>query len=289
MILCAGFGARLRPLTEELPKPLVPVGDRSVLGHICAQLARAGYPRALVNTHWLSEKFQAITDGFGVDLTLIHEAQIRGVVGAVGAARALLAAPVIVWNGDILIDDPPIAQLVDRAARTGGVCLAVAPTTGTGTVGLDEQGRLIRVRGQSFGQEARQGDYVGLFALGAGALSELPLMGDLFADYCLPLLQRGESVDTITIGGGWREVGSLDGYLLANEHWLSHHANHGERSFVHPSARVEPGVRLIASIVGANARVDGTGTVERSVIWPGAQASAPLVDSVVTPLSRAQR
>jgi mannose-1-phosphate guanylyltransferase len=289
MILCAGFGARLRPLTEELPKPLVPVGDRSVLAHICSRLARAGYSGALVNTHWLPDKFRAITDILDIDLTLIHEPDIRGVAGAVGAAREQLAAPVLVWNGDILIDDPPIAELVERAARTGGACLAIAPTAGTGTVGLDSQGRLIRVRGQSFGQEARQGDYVGLFALGARALSELPVEGDLFADYCLPLLRRGGSVDTIAVGGGWGEVGSIAGYLLANQHWLSHHANHGERSFVHPSASVAPGVRLIASVVGANARVDGAGTVERTVIWPGAQASAPLLDAVVTPLSRTQR
>jgi NDP-sugar pyrophosphorylase family protein len=207
----------------------------------------------------------------------------------VGAARELLGAPVIVWNGDILIDDPPIAELVHRAASSGGVCLAVAPVAGSGTVGLDAQGRLVRVRGQCLGQETRQADYVGLFALGARALSELPVQGDLFADYCLPLLQRGGLADTVTIGGDWREIGSLSGYWLANEQWLSHHANHGEGSFVHPSATVAPGVRLIASIVGANARIAGTGALERSVIWPGAQASAPLLDAVVTPRSRLQR
>jgi mannose-1-phosphate guanylyltransferase len=288
MILCAGLGERLRPLTEELPKPLVPVGDRSVLAHICARLARAGYRSALANTHWMSEKFPEITDSLDLELTLVRELEIRGVAGGVAGARELLTAPLIVWNGDILLDDPPIAELVERATATGGICLAVASAAGSGTVGLDAAARVVRVRGQSFGQEARQGDYVGLFALGARALAELPAQGDLFADYCLPLLRRGESVDTVTIGCAWREVGSISGYLLANEHWLYHHANHGERSFVHPSAQVAPGVRLIASVVGANARVDGTGTLERSVIWPGARVSAPLRDAVVTQRSRAQ-
>ena len=76
---------------------------------------------------------------------------------------------------------------------------------------------------------------------------------------------------------------------LANEHWLSHHANHDERSFVHPTATVAPGVRLIDSVVGASARIDGAGTVERSVIWPGAATAAPLLDTVVTPRARASR
>jgi mannose-1-phosphate guanylyltransferase len=289
MILCAGFGERLRPLTEELPKPLVPVGDRSVLAHICASLARAGYRDALANVHWMPEKFQEISGSYELELTLVHELQIRGVAGAVGGARALLAPPVIVWNGDILFDEPPIAQLVERAAQTGGICLAVAPSVGPGTVGLDSSGRLVRVRGQSFGQETRQADYVGLFALGARALAELPVQGDLFADYCLPLLRRGGAVDTIAITCDWREVGSIGGYLLANEHWLSHHANHDERSFVHPSASLAPGVRLSGSVVGANARVEGSGALERSVIWPGAQVSVPLQDAVVTPRSQARR
>lgn len=47
MILCAGLGERLRPLTEELPKPLVPVGDRPALAHITRALARAGYDHGL--------------------------------------------------------------------------------------------------------------------------------------------------------------------------------------------------------------------------------------------------
>lgn len=289
MILCAGFGERLRPLTEELPKPLVPVGDRAVLAHICDRLAAAGYSEAVVNAHWLAKKFAEVIDTCPLALTLVHEVEIRGVAGGVGNARPLLAPPLVVWNGDILIDDPPLAELVGRAAQSGGICLAVAPTSSAGTVGLDARGRLVRVRGQSFGVEVRQADYVGLFALGHAGLAALPVQGDLFADYCLPLLRQGGSVDTVSVVGGWREVGSIGGYLDANAHWLSHHANHDERSFVHPTATVAPGVRLIDSVVGASARIDGAGTVERSVIWPGAATAAPLLDTVVTPRARASR
>lgn len=289
MILCAGFGERLRPLTEELPKPLVPVGDRAVLAHICAQLARAGYAAALANTHWMPEKFQGVIDAYRLDLTLVREVEIRGVAGGVGSARSRLAPPVVVWNGDILIDDPPITELVQSVGQRGGICLAVSPSEGPGTVGLDAGGRMVRVRGQSFGEEARQADYVGLFALGSSALAELPLQGDLFADYCLPLLRVGGVVDTVRVTSSWREVGSISGYLDANAHWLSHHANHASGSFVHPSATVAPGVRLSSSVIGAHARVEGVGTVERCVLWPGATAQAPLLDAVVTPRALAYR
>src|SRR4029077_5177643 len=86
MILCAGLGERLKPLSEELPKPLVPVGDRSVLAHIATRLSLAGYRSAVVNTHWMHEKFAAITDSFDLDLTLIHEPEIRGQAGGIAGA-----------------------------------------------------------------------------------------------------------------------------------------------------------------------------------------------------------
>jgi mannose-1-phosphate guanylyltransferase len=289
MILCAGVGERLRPLSEQLPKPLVPVGDRSVLAHISAQLKRAGYRAALANTHWMPEKFEAITDDLGLELTLIHEPEIRGQAGGIAGGRPLLEAPVVAWNGDILIDEPPLEELVARVTVSGGVCLAVAPAAASGTVGLDAAGRMVRVRGQRHGVEVGAADYVGLLALGRDALAELPERGCLIDDFMLPRLRRGEAVETCPIHSSWQEVGSLAGYWKANEDWLLHHANHDERSYVHPSASVAKGVQLISSVVGANARIDGVGRVAHSVIWPDCRATAPLDKGIVTPRVRVQR
>lgn len=289
MVLCAGLGERLRPLSEELPKPLVPVGDRSMLAHITSCLSRAGYASALANTHRMPEKFERITKDLGLDLTLIHEPRIRGQAGGIAGGRHLLRAPVVVWNGDILIDDPPLEALVASVTASGGICLAVAPATGSGTLGLDAAGRMVRVRGQSVGVEVGAVDYIGLLALGEAALRELPEYGCLINDFMLPLLRRGGVVETCLTTSAWREVGSHEGYWKANEHWLSHHANHGSGSFVHPSARVAEGVELRSSVVGANARIDGVGSVESSVIWPDTIATAPLARAIVTPRARVQR
>lgn len=285
MILCAGLGTRLRPLTLELPKPLVPVGDRSVLAHIAAYLHRSGYSKAVANTHHLSEKIAAESDALDLTLKLIHEPQIRGVAGAIAGARSWLSAPALVWNGDVLIDEPPIEQLLTIAARTSSVCLAIAPAQGSdiGIVGLDADDRVVRLRGETFGDEVRSGNYVCLAAFGAGALSELPERGCLFGDYCLPRLRRGEHVYSCPAPGGWWDVGSREGYLGANRHWLVTHANASGGSFVHPSAWVEPGVELSRSVIGAGARVSGNGLLSDCVVWPGGHAVAPLSHTVVTP------
>jgi mannose-1-phosphate guanylyltransferase len=285
MVLCAGFGHRLRPLTDELPKPLLPLGDRPVLAHIARRLRAAGRSEAVANTHWLADEFSRIHEDLEITLNLVHEAAIRGVAGAVGGARHLLEAPVVVWSGDILIDVPPIDELAARAAATGQLCLAVAPANGGGTVGLDTAGRIVRVRGEVHGREVRAADYVSLFAAGQVALAELPEHGDLFADYCLPRMRRGQPIDTLPLAGRWCDIGTPERYLLENLAWLDEHANAPGGSFVAASAEIGRGVSLERSIVGQGARVTGVGRIERCVVWPGSSAVAPLAGCVVTPRS----
>lgn len=282
MILCAGLGERLRPLTDELPKPLLPVGDRSALAHITRHLAAEGYPDALANTHWLMGKFSEISNDYSVTLTLIHEPEIRGVAGGIAGARHALEPPVVAWNGDILLEHPPLRQLM-AAAAASTICLAVAPAREGGSVGLDAQGRVVRLRGERHGDEVCAADYVGVVGLSARALDELPERGCLIGDYCLPRLRRGEPVDTRPVSGAWWDIGSPSGYISANARWLETHANAPGASFVAASARVTPGVALEATIVNAGARVEGSGALTRCIVWPNARAVAPLADAIVTP------
>jgi NDP-sugar pyrophosphorylase family protein len=205
------------------------------------------------------------------------------VAGAVAGVRDRLEAPALVWSGDILIDEPPLDELAERVAASGALCLAVAPTAGPGTVGLDAAGRVVRVRGEVHGVEVRAADYVSLFAAGAVALRELPERGCLFADYCLPKMRAGHPIDTVDVPGRWSDVGTPARYLAANQHWLEHSLAVRSGSFVAPSAHVEPGVSLESSIVGAGARVLGGGALRNCVIWPGSVVTAPLSSCVVTP------
>jgi NDP-sugar pyrophosphorylase family protein len=261
----------------------LPLGDRPVLAHIAGRLRAAGRFEAVANTHWLAGEFSNVNNILDISLNLLHEVVIRGVAGAVGGARHLLDAPVLVWSGDILIDEPPIDALVARATATGQLCLAVAPAKDGGTVGLDAAGRIVRVRGEVHGREVRAADYVSLFAAGQEALAELPEHGDLFADYCLPRMRRGEPIDTVPLAGRWCDIGTPDRYLLENLGWLAEHANAAGGSFVAESAEIGSGVSIESSLIGRGARVTGSGRIERCVIWPGSNAVAPLAGCVVTP------
>lgn len=104
VIMAGGFGTRLRPLTEDLPKPMLKVGDRPVMEHIIGQLQQAGIRRVNVTTHYKPEK---ITDhfgngeAFGVELNYVKEDQPLGTGGALGLIPRP-TEPMLVINGDIL-------------------------------------------------------------------------------------------------------------------------------------------------------------------------------------------
>ena len=278
MVLCAGMGTRLRPLTEELPKPLVPIGDRSILAHAATALAGLGLGEVVINTHWLPEVFPAAIRGLPLRARVVHEASLLGTAGGVAGARRWLGPPpVVVWNGDILVE-PPLQELLQWGGD--GLCLAVAQRArGLGTVGCDGEGRVVRLRGEIFAEEAFGADYVGVAALGARCLAQLPPVGCLIGDYALPELRRGGSVATTLATGWWVDAGAPAAYLAANLEWL---VRRGDARWIGPGAWIAPGVRVEQSIVGVGARVGGRGELLRCVVWPHAEAVAPLSDSIVT-------
>jgi mannose-1-phosphate guanylyltransferase len=287
MILGAGLGTRLSPLTDELPKPLVPIGDRPMLAHLAERLAEAGFSSFVLNVHHLTGEFSKIDEYIRSRVHLVEEPEIRGTAGGIAGARGLFEkAPILVWNGDVLAE-PPVAALLD-AAESSGLAFCISPReVSSGTVGLDASGAVVRLRGESFGVEASGGDYIGVAAIGENVLRALPERGCLIADVALPMLRKGATIATCATARPWIDIGSVARYHEANLNWLERYrAIEGrpgatERAWVSPSASVGPGVSLSRAIVGAGARVEGTGLVERSVVWPGARAQAPLRDVVV--------
>ncbi len=121
MILAAGFGTRLRPLTLELPKPLVWVGDRPAIAHIAERLVAAGITEIVVNTHHRAEAFSPdLLARVPGRLSIVTEPEILGTGGGLANAAPLLGeGDVVVWNGDILTPLDVTALLAAAARETG--------------------------------------------------------------------------------------------------------------------------------------------------------------------------
>jgi mannose-1-phosphate guanylyltransferase len=281
MVLAAGLGTRLRPLTDACAKPLVPVGDRPALAHVLDRLRAAGAARVVVNAHHRADDMRAFVLAQPGGVAVSEERDLLGTAGGLAHARALLGeGDVVVWNADILADVDLRALVEAHALGGAAATLVVQPLAeGTGSVGLDEDGRVVRLRQERFGAEASGGEFLGVHVLGATLRARLPGRGGLVEDVFVPALARGETLRAWLHGGPWHDVGTVATYLAANRAWL---ASRALASWVGPGARVAPGVTLDACVVGAGAVVEGSGALSACVVWPGARAVAPLQGAVVT-------
>ena len=273
MVLAAGLGTRLRPLTEHRAKALVPVGNRPALAHVLERVRAAGIARVVVNAHHHLDQLRAFAAGpSGAGVALSEETELLGTAGGVQRAAALLGAgDVLLWNADILADVDVAALL---GAHRGGATLLVQPLArGHGSVGLDEAGRVVRLRKESFADEARGGEFLGIHVLGAELRAGLPERGGLIEDVYLPAMARGVTLRAHLFEGPWHDIGTTASYLGANLAWL---AARGLERWVGPGASVAEGVVLDGTVVGEGASVTGRGALARCVVWPGAAVVAPL-------------
>lgn len=148
MILAAGLGTRLRPITNEMPKPLVPVLNRPVMAHIAELLAGHGFTEVIANVHWFPELIrEQLGDGstHGIELSYREERKLLGTAGGVRNVADFLGSDFLVISGDALTDIELSTMRDAHAASDGIATLAVKRVPDTsqfGVVVTDGEGRV---------------------------------------------------------------------------------------------------------------------------------------------------
>jgi mannose-1-phosphate guanylyltransferase len=148
MILAAGLGTRLRPVTQAIPKPMVPVLNRPVMEHTARLLARHGFDEAIANLHWFPEAIEGhFGDGgeFGLRLVYGLEERLLGTAGGVRNVAGYLGDSFLVVAGDALTDIDLTAMREFHESHDGPATLAtkrVADTDQFGVVIADRDGRI---------------------------------------------------------------------------------------------------------------------------------------------------
>src|ERR1700690_224211 len=282
MVLAAGFGTRLRPLADWIAKPLVPVGDRPALAHVLDRLAPEAVGPLVVNAHHRADDVRAFAQTCGRAIGVSEEKDLLGTAGGVARAAALLGpGDVLVWNADVIADVDLRALVAWHARGDSEATLVVHPEArGRGPVGVDERGRVVRLRGESFGDEVSGGEFLGISLVGAVLRARLPELGCLVGDAFLPALRAGGTLRAFRHDAPWHDIGTVASYLAANRAWLD---ARGLEHWAGEGVRVAPGVRLDRAILGRRAVALGSGAITRCVVWSGASAMAPLAEAVVTP------
>jgi mannose-1-phosphate guanylyltransferase/mannose-1-phosphate guanylyltransferase/phosphomannomutase len=150
MILAAGLGTRLRPITYAMPKPMAPVLNRPVMEHTARLLVRHGFDRAIANLHWFPETIEdRFGDGsaFGLDLTYSQEAQLLGTAGGVRNVADYLGDSFLVVAGDALTDIDFGAMREFHESHDGIATLATKRVPDTDQYGVVISGEDGRIQG----------------------------------------------------------------------------------------------------------------------------------------------
>jgi NDP-sugar pyrophosphorylase family protein len=219
IIMCAGLGKRLRPLTDTVPKPLVPVAGRGTLLRILDSLPDA-ITRIIITTHHLESQIRAAVGDVwnGRPVVYVHQDPLDGTGGALRQARSVIrSARFLVLNGDDLYDANDLGRLVHEP-------LAVLVRKGTlqkeeDAWRTDPAGRLADLYRAASGEEAltNSGGYV----LDHSWFETAPVLSPGKTDewslpHAIPELIRGGRSFTPTLATWWRPVGTPEELAAAN-------------------------------------------------------------------------
>ncbi len=280
MIVAAGLGTRLRPLTEWLPKPAVPVRGIPLIAYQLALLAHHGVREVVVNTHHLPERLEAAARRHcppGLALTFSRERELLDTGGGIRRVAAFLreSDPCLLVGGDMLLD-VDLGALV-RAHRERGAAVTLLlredPRAAEfGSIGVDREGVVCRI-GSRFrfaseaGAEARAGLYAWANVVSASALDTLPereVFGH-FDHWLAPRLAAGaRDVYGAFLPCTWEPVGTLAEYLAVNR-------RAAPLSYLDADAVARAaGVRFEhESVIGVGAILGSGASVNRVVVWDG--------------------
>jgi mannose-1-phosphate guanylyltransferase len=293
MVLCAGLGTRLRPLTDAVPKPAAPVCGVPLVRWSLSLLARAGVRRAVVNVHHLPDAMAAAAGAaagaLGLDLAISREPVIAGTGGALREAGALLggAREVVLVNGDILFDvDLGAAVAAHRGSGALATMLLLPMPAGAryAAVEVDAGGAVRRIAGAfgPGGEGLAPWHFPGVHVLSPALLARVPAEpfdADVNRHVYPPLMASG-AIRGLVARGYWNDLGTPARYLEASRDVLRGRMPPlaGADPFA-GAAELAPGVRVEGGAqIDPAARLAGPALVlEGAIVEAGAEVGPDAV------------
>jgi NDP-sugar pyrophosphorylase family protein len=227
MILAAGFGTRLRPLTEQMPKPLLPIGGVPLIVWNLLLLRRHGFRDVVINLHYLGSMIEeALGDGsqFGLRITYSKETTILGTGGGIKQAEPYFdGEPVLVLNGDTLAELDLDALMAFHRAQRAAATLVLREDDDVSRWGVVEVGaehRIVRITGRGLddGGPTMPRMFAGIHILDLRLLKAVSRGAVLsIIDPYIDAIKQGERVMGYDMRGYWSDVGTLERYRQAEQ------------------------------------------------------------------------
>jgi len=228
MLLAAGLGTRLRPLTDTVPKALVEIDGRPMIGYPLRMLAAAGVEEVVVNLHHLGDAIPAaLGDGrrYGLRLHYSPEDPILDTGGGIAQARDFFASePFFVANCDALVDPDLAAMSALHEAKGALATLVVRVDPAAdryGPLDLDASGRVRRMLGKPTGVAEPLARYMfcGVHVISPEIFAHMPSRAvfSITRDVYLPLVEAGAPLYGFAYDGYWRDLGTIDSLSAARD------------------------------------------------------------------------
>ncbi len=287
-VLGAGLGTRLHPLTEQLPKPLIPVFGAPLIAYAFEHLASAGVGEFVVNTHHLAGAYEKLfpeSRHGACPITFRHEPVLLETGGGIDNVADLLAgAPFLVYNGDILTDLPLDELIRTHANSRHLVTLAVRSAGPALHIALGEDGSsVLDIRDLNGSGAPCRYQFTGVYACDPAFLAQLQHgTKHSVIPVFLELIKEGRLGAAVVDSGDWWDLGERGSYLDAHRaiagspfpRYLGDGHTAWQRN-VSPGAMVADSAEIDASSsVGPGARVGEGAELSNSIVWPGGQVAA---------------
>jgi mannose-1-phosphate guanylyltransferase len=283
-VLAAGRGNRLRPLTNELPKPLIPIFQKPLITFALDHLIGAGVNQFVINTHRRPELFQSLFDGSnyaGRSITLIHEPELLETGGGIkNAERELGSNPFLTYSGDILTDVNLEALIEEHFRRRNDVTLALRETGLGSDVALRDH-RVVDITNR-YGIAGNL-DFANIAVWNSAVFQRIPPHKKLsFIPIVADWIGQGGQIGGLVMNDGkWFNIGSRTQYLdvhcgILRENWKPYYIKVDDwPERIARSAIVDATAELCGcSVVGEHCRVGAQAILEDTILWPGAQIAS---------------
>lgn len=221
-ILGAGLGTRLRPLTDNTPKPLLPINGRPMVEQAMARLIAAGTRQIIVNTHHCPEAWPtAFPDGTyqGTPLTFVHEPELLETGGGLANIAGLLTADdtqLIIWNGDILSGCDLRSVVADHSQSGAEATLLVRKEGPNRNVRVASDGSVTDLRGR-LGATETEYQYTGICIVSRAFALSVPTTPESLIEHFLRRIvaQPGTIRAHLDTSSEWDDIGTTDAYQAA--------------------------------------------------------------------------
>lgn len=288
MIMAAGVGSRLDPLTQEVPKPLVPIANRPVMDILLEKLLEISVKDVIANTHYKSEKIIERYSGnsFDINFNYIYEEKLSGTAGGVKKCQFFFdeGDDFLVLSADGLSNADLMAG-IESHKKSGAIAtlgikkIAMEEIPHFGVVVTDKKGFITEFQEKPSIKEAKS-DCIntGIYIFNYKIFDFIP--ENTFYDFARnvfpDLLSQGHKINTFSVSEYWSDIGTIDQYFQSTQDLFNnlYEINHSEiittpnGAYIKDKSYIAPSASLLGfNTIGKNCIIGKNVVLEDCIIW----------------------